>query len=78
MAKLKIDYSEARNWYIKGDKSKEEIKYTSLPDIAREFKYSLSILRKKRYSNHFLNRTVSALSERIRFWFWAYLPNREI
>ena len=47
MTKLKIDYSEARDWYIKGDKDKEGIKYPSLPDIAREFEYSLSTLRKK-------------------------------
>ena len=47
MTKLKIDYSEARDWYIKGDKEKEWIKYPSLPDIAREFNYSLSTLRKK-------------------------------
>ena len=47
MTKLKIDYSEARDWYIKGDKEKEWIKYPSLPDIAREFEYSLSTLRKK-------------------------------
>ena len=47
MAKLKIDYSEARDWYIKGDKDEEGIKYPSLPDIAREFNYSLSTLRKK-------------------------------
>ena len=47
MAKLKIDYSEARDWYIKGDKDEEGIKYPSLPDIAREFEYSLSTLRKK-------------------------------
>ena len=47
MTKLKIDYSEARDWYIKGDKDEEGIKYPSLPDIAREFEYSLSTLRKK-------------------------------
>ena len=47
MTKLKIDYSEARDWYIKGDKDIEGIKYPSLPDIAREFEYSLSTLRKK-------------------------------
>ena len=47
MTKLKIDYSEARDWYIKGDKDKEGIKYPSLSDIAREFEYSLSTLRKK-------------------------------
>ena len=42
-----MDYSEARDWYIKSDKDKEGIKYPSLPDIAREFEYSLSTLRKK-------------------------------
>ena len=47
MTKLKIDYSESRDWYIKGDKDKGGIKYPSLPDIAREFEYSLSTLRKK-------------------------------
>ena len=47
MTKLKIDYSKARDWYIKGDKDKEGIKYPSLSDIAREFEYSLSTLRKK-------------------------------
>ena len=47
MTKLKIDYSEARDWYIKGDKDEEGIKYPSLSDIAREFEYSLSTLRKK-------------------------------
>jgi len=47
MTKLKIDYSEARDWYIKGDKDEEGIKYPSLPDIAREFEYSLSTLLKK-------------------------------
>ena len=47
MTKLKIDYSEARDRYIKGDKDEEGIKYPSLPDIAREFEYSLSTLRKK-------------------------------
>ena len=29
MTKLKIDYSEARDWYIKGYKDKEGIKYPS-------------------------------------------------
>ena len=47
MTKIKIDYSEARDWYIKGDKDKGGVKYPSLPDIAREFEYSLSTLRKK-------------------------------
>ncbi len=47
MTKLKIDYSEARDWYVTGDKEKEGYSYPSLPEIAREFNYSLSTLRKK-------------------------------
>jgi intein/homing endonuclease len=47
MAKLKIDYSEARDWYVKGEKEKDGRSYPSLTEIAREFEYSLSTLRKK-------------------------------
>ena len=47
MAKLKIDYSEAREWYVTGDKEENGYSYPSLPEIAREFEYSLSTLRKK-------------------------------
>ena len=47
MTKLKIDYSEARDWYVTGDKEEEGYSYPSLPEIAREFNYSLSTLRKK-------------------------------
>ena len=47
MAKLKIDYSEARDWYVTGDKEDGGYSYPSLPEIAREFNYSLSTLRKK-------------------------------
>ena len=47
MTKLKIDYSEARDWYVTGEKEKEGQSYPSLPEIAREFNYSLSTLRKK-------------------------------
>ena len=47
MAKLKIDYSEARDWYVTGDKEESGYSYPSLPEIAREFNYSLSTLRKK-------------------------------
>ena len=37
------DYAEARNYYIKGDKNE----YPTLQDIATEFNYSLSTLRKQ-------------------------------
>ena len=47
MTKLKIDYSEARDWYVKGDKEENGYRYPSLPEIAREFNYSISTLRKK-------------------------------
>ena len=47
MTKLKIDYSEARDWYVSGEKEKDGRSYPSLPEIAREFNYSLSTLRKK-------------------------------
>ena len=47
MTKLKIDYSEAREWYVKGDKEENGYSYPSLPEIAREFNYSISTLRKK-------------------------------
>ena len=47
MANLKIDYSEARDWYVTGEKEKDGQSYPSLPEIAREFNYSLSTLRKK-------------------------------
>ena len=50
MTKLKIDYSEARDWYIKGDKDKEGIKYPSLPDIARESVVCIE------YHNHILKK----------------------
>ena len=47
MTKLKIDYSEARDWYVKGDKEENGYSYPSLPEIVREFNYSISTLRKK-------------------------------
>ena len=47
MAKLKIDYSEARDWYVKGEIEKDGRSYPSITEIAREFNYSLSTLRKK-------------------------------
>ena len=61
MTKLKIDYSEARDWYIKGEKEKEGIKYPSLPDIAREFQYSISTLRKKAANEGWLKQRTERL-----------------
>jgi len=46
MTKLKIDYSEARKQYIKGNYTDEGRTFPSLPEIAREFNYSLSTLTK--------------------------------
>ena len=43
MSIKRVDYKEAREYYIKG----EGDKYPSLYDVAREFNYSLSTLRKK-------------------------------
>ena len=43
MSIKRIDYKEAREYYIKGERDE----YPSLYDVAREFKYSLSTLRKK-------------------------------
>ena len=43
MTTKRPDYAEARNYYIKGDKNE----YPTLQDIATEFNYSLSTLRKQ-------------------------------
>ena len=43
MTRKRPDYTEARNYYIKGYKNE----YPTLQDIATEFKYSLSTLRKQ-------------------------------
>ena len=43
MTTKRPDYTEARNYYIKGDKHE----YPTLENIAREFNYSLSNLRKQ-------------------------------
>ncbi len=43
MTTKRPDYDEARNYYIKGEKNE----YPTLQDIATEFKYSLSTLRKQ-------------------------------
>ena len=43
MSTKRPDYTEARKYYIKGNKHE----YPTLEDIAREFNYSLSTLRKQ-------------------------------
>ena len=43
MTRKRPDYTEARNYYIKGYKNE----YPTLQDIATEFNYSLSTLRKQ-------------------------------
>ena len=42
MSIKRIDYKEAREYYIKG----EGDEYPSLYDVTREFRYSLSTLKK--------------------------------
>ena len=43
MTRKRHDYTEAHNYYIKG----ERYEYPTLQDIATEFNYSLSTLRKQ-------------------------------
>ena len=43
MTTKRPSYAEARNYYIKGNKNE----YPTLQDIATEFNYSLSTLRKQ-------------------------------
>ena len=59
MSIKRIDYKEAREYYIKG----EGDEYPSLYDVAREFKYSLSTLRKKAANEGWLKKR----KERLKF-----------
>ena len=43
MTRKRPDYTKARNYYIKGERNE----YPTLQDIATEFNYSLSTLRKQ-------------------------------
>ena len=52
------DYKEAREYYIKG----EGDEYPSLYDVAREFKYSLSTLRKKAANEGWLKKRKERIS----------------
>ena len=58
MSIKRIDYKEAREYYIKG----EGDEYPSLYDVAREFKYSLSTLRKKAANEGWLKKRKERIS----------------
>ena len=52
MTKRRPDYTEARKYYIKGEGNK----YPTLQDIATEFNYSLSTLRKQAANEGWLSK----------------------
>ena len=52
MTRRRPDYTEARNYYIKGEKNE----YPTLQDIATEFSYSLSTLRKQAANERWLTK----------------------
>ena len=58
MSIKRIDYKEAREYYIKG----EGDEYPSLYDVAREFNYSLSTLRKKAANEGWLKKRKERIS----------------
>ena len=58
MSIKRIDYKGAREYYIKG----EGDEYPSLYDVAREFKYSLSTLRKKAANEGWLKKRKERIS----------------
>ena len=58
MTTKRPDYAEARNYYIKGDKNE----YPTLQDIATEFNYSLSTLRKQAANEGWLKKRKERIS----------------
>ena len=52
MTRKRPDYTEARNYYIKGERNE----YPTLQDIATEFNYSLSTLRKQAANEGWLSK----------------------
>ncbi len=52
MTRKRTDYTEARNYYIKGERNE----YPTLQDIATEFNYSLSTLRKQAANEGWLSK----------------------
>ena len=53
MTRKRPDYTEARNYYIKGERNE----YPTLQDIATEFNYSLSTLRKQAANEGWLTKS---------------------
>ena len=58
MTRKRPDYTEARNYYIKGEKNE----YPTLQDIATEFNYSLSTLRKQAANEGWLKKRKERLN----------------
>ena len=58
MTRKRPDYTEARNYYIKGYKNE----YPTLQDIATEFNYSLSTLRKQAANEGWLKKRKERIS----------------
>ena len=58
MTRKRIDYSDARNYYIKGEGNE----YPTLQDIATEFNYSLSTLRKQAANEGWLKKRKERLN----------------
>ena len=58
MTRKRPDYTEARNYYIKGYKNE----YPTLQDIATEFNYSLSTLRKQAANEGWLRKRKERIS----------------
>ena len=58
MTKRRPDYTEARKYYIKGERNE----YPTLQDIATEFNYSLSTLRKQAANEGWLKKRKERIS----------------
>ena len=58
MTRKRPDYTEARNYYIKGERNE----YPTLQDIATEFNYSLSTLRKQAANEGWLKKRKERLN----------------
>ena len=58
MTRKRPDYTEARNYYIKGERNE----YPTLQDIATEFNYSLSTLRKQAANEGWLKKRKERIS----------------
>ena len=63
MTRKRPDYTEARNYYIKGEGNE----YPTLQDIATEFNYSLSMLRKQAANEGWLKKRKERMKEKLRY-----------